>query len=147
MSQLRKLQREDLSDLLALYEHLHAHDAPLPPEAETTRIWERIVGDPSQIFMGAFVDDRVVCACNASIVLNLTRGARPYAVVENVVTHTMFRRQGLAKLTLGALVDECRSHGCYKIMLMSSLERSAGHALYESLGFDGKAKKAFILRG
>jgi hypothetical protein len=45
-----------------------------------------------------------------------------------------------------ALIDECWKHNCYKIMLMSSAARSGGHGLYEGLGFDAHAKRAFVMK-
>jgi GNAT superfamily N-acetyltransferase len=144
--EIRALQGPDLRALLALYELLHADDAPLPPEAELLPIWYGLLADPLHIYLGAFVSGRLLSACNAAIIPNLTRGARPYAVIENVVTHRDHRGQGLARATLRALVAECHRHDCYKISLTSAAQRSAAHGLYESLGFDPDAKRAFVLK-
>jgi hypothetical protein len=54
--QVRDLGQDDLEPLLALYRHLHEHDDPLPDRVQVEEIWERIVRDPSQIYLGAFVD-------------------------------------------------------------------------------------------
>ena len=80
---VRTLELGDLDALLVLYEHLHAHDDPLPRE-EALRTWQAIMRDRAQIYMGGFLDGELVSACNAAIVPNLTRGGRPYAVIENV---------------------------------------------------------------
>ena len=73
-------------------------------------------------------------------------GAMVLPVIENIVTHPDYRRTGLARQVLQAVVNECRKRSCYKIMLMSSVERSDAHALYEATGFDSTAKRAFVLR-
>ena len=143
---VRELGERDLPDLLALYEHLHAQDTPLPAEEMVAEIWRTLMADPRQIYIGACFGERLVSACNAVIVPNLTRGARPYALVENVVTDREYRRRGLARRTLQALMDECWVRGCYKIMLMSNTRRTEAHAFYEALGFDAGAKKAFVAR-
>lgn len=95
--------------------------------------------------MGAFVGRSLVGACNASIVPNLTRGARPYAVIENVVTDAAYRRREIGTRVLRAILDRCRSGRCYKVMLMSGVGRAEIHGFYESLGFDKSSKQAFVI--
>jgi GNAT superfamily N-acetyltransferase len=142
---VRDLVHGDLESLLSLYRHLHAQDDPLPDGREVGKIWTAIVGDPSQIYLGAFADDALVAACNASVISNLTRGARPYAVIENVVTDARYRRRGIGASVLRAVLDRCWARRCYKVMLMSGVGRAEIHAFYESLGFDKTSKQAFVI--
>jgi ribosomal protein S18 acetylase RimI-like enzyme len=109
-------------------------------------IWRRILRDDSHIYMGGFLGETLISACNAVVVPNLTRGARPYAVIENVVTHAAHRRTGAGTKVMRRLIDECIARACYKIMLMSSADRDSAHGFYESLGFDKKSKQAFVLK-
>jgi len=51
----------------------------------------------------------LVASCALAIIANLTRGARPYAVIENVVTHESYRRRGLGTAVLHHAVDLARS--------------------------------------
>lgn len=143
---VRKLVRNDLQGLLALYAHLHATDEALPCHEQVDAVWNQIMNDSNQLYFGGFVDDRLVSACNASVIPNLTRGGRPYAVVENVVTHADRRRQGVGTAVMKRLLDECTHRGCYKIVLMSSVSRTDAHQFYELLGFDKTSKQAFILK-
>ena len=144
---IRNLALPDLDALLSLYKHLHPHDDPLPSRETVDGIWDCIMADTRQIYLGSFVDDRLIAACNAAVILNLTRGARPYALIENVVTHPDFRRKGIGRELLGRLIDECRNRQCYKIMLMSNSNRNEAHAFYRSIGFDQEAKQAFVITG
>ncbi|MGD8863419.1 MAG: GNAT family N-acetyltransferase [Myxococcales bacterium] len=144
--EIRELARAELELLLVLYAHLHPDDDPLPPRASLEQIWSELVDDPRQIYVGCFVGGTLASSCNAAIIPNLTRGARPYAVIENVVTHPDFRRQGLASATLEHLLAKCWKHDCYKIMLQSAAGRDTAHRLYEKLGFDPDAKQAFVLK-
>jgi hypothetical protein len=78
---IRDLGAADLEALLDLYRQLHPADERLPAlRAEET--WARIRSDPSQIYLGAFVDERLAAACNAVVVPNLTRGGRPFALMK-----------------------------------------------------------------
>ncbi len=144
--QVRELEAKDLEMLLELYRDLHDSDEPLPPRAELDAIWRDISKDPKLLYWGAFEGRVLVAASNAVIVPNLTRGARPYAVIENVVTSAQYRRQGLGKAVLRALLERCWAAGCYKVMLMSGAARPEAHRFYESVGFDGDSKRAFVVR-
>ncbi len=144
--EIRNLKREDLDQLLSLYTYLHPEDDPLPGREQVERIWDKIVSDESQIYEGAFVNGKLISACNATVVPNLTRGARPFAVIENVITHPHYRRKGIGSQVMKTVLDTCRETGCYKVMLMSSKSRSEIHGFYESLGFDRNSKQAFVIK-
>lgn len=81
---VRDLACEALDQLLALGQHLHLDD------------------DPLHVQLGACSGARLAAASGAIVVANLTRGAKPYAVVENVVTHPGFRRRGYGRTVLSA---------------------------------------------
>ncbi len=142
---IRRLIATDLDALLTIYTHLHTQDAPATA-TRLNQVWQQIMADPAQIYVGAFVDNQLASACHATLIPNLTRGARPYALIENVVTHPDFRRQGLSTQTLQALIDICWAQDCYKIMLLSGAQRGAAHNLYAALGFDGSSKRGYILK-
>jgi GNAT superfamily N-acetyltransferase len=142
---VRELGPGDLDALLALYRHLHAADDPLPERPRVQAIWRSIQSDPSQIYLGGSVAGELVSACNAAVIANLTRGARPYAVIENVVTDASHRRRGIGAAVMRELLQRCWARDCYKVMLMSAMHRAEVHAFYESLGFDRTAKQAFVI--
>jgi len=80
------------------------------------------------------------------IVPNLSRGVRPYAIIENVGTLDTHRRQGLGALVVRAAIARCWEAGCYKIMLASGVGGSGAHVFYDALGFDRRAKQSFVLK-
>lgn len=141
----RDLAFSDLDALLALYEELHPDDYPSRDRAALEDTWSKILADPAHIYLGGFGDGTLVTTCNAAIVPNLTRGARPYAVIENVVTAAAVRRRGVGSSVPKELITRCWARRCYKIMLMSATTRSDIHAFYDSLGFDRTAKQAFVM--
>jgi len=148
VSVVRDLHRADLPQLLRLYdEHLHASDDPRPPADRVEALWDAIEADPALHYFGAFEGERLLASCNAAVVPNLTRGCRPWAVIENVVCHADHRRRGLASAVLRAALERCREAGAYKVMLMSAAHRGESvHAFYEAVGFDKHAKQAFLWR-
>jgi GNAT superfamily N-acetyltransferase len=143
---IRHAAEDDLDGLLALYTYLNPNDALLPPRAQIVALWKEIVANPMLNYFVVEQGNRLISACNLTIVPNLTRGARPFGVIENVITHPDFRRQGLAKLILEQAVDTARQAGCYKVMLLSGTKRPEAHALYEKVGFRKDTKVGFDLR-
>ncbi|MBN1760471.1 MAG: GNAT family N-acetyltransferase [Chitinispirillaceae bacterium] len=142
---IRPLIDTDFDGCMDLYRYLHAEDDPPPPPETLHAVWNALISDPQTICLGAFTGERMVAVCNAQVVRNLTRAARPYAVVENVVTHPDFRRRGIGRDLLMELISRCDQFDCYKIMLMSASRRTEAHAFYRSIGFDDSAKRAFVL--
>lgn len=141
---VRALRQDDLESLLRLYAQLSLNDPPVE-RARLTATWQRILGDASLHYVGAFAGDALVATCHAVVVPNLTRGARPYAVIENVVTDEAYRQQGHGARAMRALIERCWSLGCYKVQLASGVQRGGAHAFYESLGFRSDKKLAFVL--
>jgi GNAT superfamily N-acetyltransferase len=141
---IRSLQGQDLDALLALYADLHADDDPAPRDA-LEAVWHSILRDPGRIYIGGFVGPELVSSCNAVIVPNLTRGVRPYAVIEQVVTHHEHRRRGFGAQTMRHLIERCWERRCYKLMLTSGVQRDEAHQFYDALGFDRSGKQAFVI--
>ena len=143
---IRHATEDDLDGLLALYTYLNPNDALLPPRAQVVALWMEIIANPTLTYFVAEQGSRLISACNLAIVPNLTRGARPFGVIENVITHPDFRRRGLAKRVLDCAVDAARQAGCYKVMLMSGAKRTEAHTLYEKVGFRKDTKVGFDIR-
>lgn len=103
-----------------------------------------MLNQPGFTCIVGFTGGHLVSSCCLAIIPNLTRGARPYALIENVVTHRDFRRQGYAKALLSEALSRAWSKECYKAMLLSGSQRSETHRFYESCGFRSEEKKGFV---
>ena len=143
---MRELHTSELDALLELYTHLHAADDPLPDRCEISSTWATIQRDPNLKCFGFFVDQRLVASCTLSITPNLTRGCRPYAVIENVVTHTEYRRRGYGRSIVKQALKDAWACNCYKAMLLTGSKREETYRFYESAGFDRNAKQAFLAK-
>lgn len=144
--EIRPIARSELPQLLALYGHLHTDDEPPPDGDALEQIWNELLGSPRYRYAGAYVDGRLVSSCTITIVPNLTRGGRPYGLIENVVTHADHRGHGHAKAVLHDALSFAWSQGCYKVMLMTGRKDEATLQFYETAGFDRQGKQAFIAR-
>lgn len=144
--QIRKLGQSELDELLTLYQHLHESDDPLPARALVDTVWEQIQANANHNCFGAFEDGVLASSCVLTIIPNLTRGCKPYGVVENVVTHSDFRRRGLGRAVLQHALRHAWDAGCYKVILLTGRKTEETFRFYESAGFDRHAKQAFLAK-
>jgi GNAT superfamily N-acetyltransferase len=143
---IRLIHADELNDLLALYEHLHRSDDPLPDQSVLQAVWHELQGNPRYRHFGGYEGAELISSCTLAVIPNLTRGCRPYGVIENVVTHASHRNQGRGKAILAHALSHAWSVGCYKVMLLTGSKDEATFKFYESAGFDRHAKQAFTAR-
>jgi GNAT superfamily N-acetyltransferase len=134
-----------LAALLALYRHLHEDD-PEPDPARAEAAWAALLDSGLTTVIVADAGALLVASCTLAIVPNLTRNARPYGVVENVVTHAAHRRTGLGRQVLAAALDAAWEAGCYKVMLATGSRREETLRFYESAGLARGGKTYFEAR-
>lgn len=146
MIDIRILKPDDLILLLDLYGHMHETDDPLPGKEVIDTVWSEIMSGGCFIYFGGFIDGLLVTSCNMTVIPNLTRGCRPYGLIENMVTHSQYRRRGFGTALLHAALSYAWSKNCYKVMLMTGRKDKATLHFYESAGFDPEGKKAFIAK-
>lgn len=144
--EIRLLRRSDLNDLLRLYEHLHQTDDAVPEMAKVQAVWNELMESPHYLYFGGFVSETLVTCCNLTIIPNLTRGCRPYGLIENVVTHVSHRKQGYGLAILKAALSHAWSERCYKVMLLTGRKDESIFRFYESVGFNRHDKQAFIAK-
>ena len=143
---IRELNESELEQLLELYQHLHEGDDPLPPAQGVNEVWEQIRKDGNHKVFGVFSDDVLISSCVLCIIPNLTRGCRPYGVIENVVTRRDHRRRGFGKAVLQHALTHAWSRNCYKVILLTGRKDESTYRFYESAGFDRHYKQAFLAK-
>ena len=143
---IRKLLRTELTQLLALYQHLHKHDEPLPPAPQLEAVWAEALANPRIRYFGGWNEDLLVASCTLTVIPNLTRACRPYGVIENVVTHAAHRGQGWGHAVLQHALAHAWQEGCYKVMLMTGRKDESTLRFYEKAGFDRYGKQAFVAK-
>lgn len=144
MIPIRLATASDLPAMLALMAALNPDD-PVLDDAEAQATWSRLLAQPGVSVWLAEADDGVAAAsCTAIIVPNLTRGARSYALIENVVTLPGYRRQGLARAVLATAVAHAWQADCYKVMLSTSARDPGVIDFYRYCGFRDGIKTGFV---
>lgn len=140
---IREAMESDLHGLLELY--LHLHEASVPEDSDALRdAWAQILRDPNHHVIVDEADGRLVASCVCVVIPNLTRSARPYALIENVVTHADYRRQGRARACLDRARQIARQANCYKMMLMTGSKSEGTLDFYRKCGYNSADKTAFV---
>lgn len=142
----RSIRLDEFPKLLALYQYLHPDDPKLSPTPELEAYWQQIWENPLLHYFVAECAGQLVSTCTLTVIPNLTRSARPYGLIENVVTHPEFRQQGLATSLLKLALRTAWDHGCYKVMLLTSRQDEATLRFYQNAGFETGSKTAFIAK-
>lgn len=140
---VREAVKKDLDELLHLYLFLHEKDIPEQSQ-HLQNVWNEIISDKNHHIIVNVVDGRIVSSCVCVIIPNLTRNVRPYAFVENVVTHLECRGKGYATECLNYAREIAKNQDCYKMMLLTSSKEQKTLNFYENAGYNSADKTAFI---
>lgn len=140
---IREAKNQDLQQILELY--LHLHETNVPEQSENLRkTWMQIIDDENHHLIVCEADGKIVSSCVCVIIPNLTRGVRPYAFVENVVTHADHRGKGYATACLNYARELAQKESCYKMMLLTGSKSLETFAFYRNAGYNSTDKTAFM---
>jgi GNAT superfamily N-acetyltransferase len=140
---IREARRGDLPDLLLLYKQLHAAD-PMPQGEGVEILWNEIVADPNYHILLAKAEDKALASVTLIVIKNLTHGACPYAIIENVITDATYRKQGFAAALMAEAVRIAQAANCYKVSIATGRKDDGTLLFYEKCGFNSQDKTAFI---
>ena len=141
---IRAAQPSDLEGLLALYQHLNPSDEAISLDLAASRL-DGINRLPGSAVMLGLLGAVLVASCTLIVIPNLTRGGKPYALIENVVTDARYRGRGYGTRLLHAAVQAAWSADCYKVMLLTGSKQPSTLRFYESAGFE-QSKTGFQMR-
>ena len=137
---VRPLIRDDTVQALALY-----RDLSIPGDQFHPACFHAVLDHPGTTVLGTVSEGRLLGMLTLHLLPNVTRGGRPYALIENVVTHPDHRGQGIGRITMQAAIDRAWAANAYKIMLLTGRQTGA-KGFYQALGFDGQEKHGMVLR-
>lgn len=121
---VREIKKNELNELLELYLFLHETSVPELTE-HLKNTWNIIIEDKNHHIIVKEIDGKIVSSCVCVIIPNLTRNIRPYAFIENVVTHSAYRGKGYATECLNYAKEIAVKEKCYKMMLLTGSKEEA----------------------
>lgn len=142
---IRSATRDDFDAIAALYAQLNDDDPPMSGE-HYTAVFDEIVRRDGLDLVVLELEGTVVGTTYLNVMPNLTRGGRPYAVIENVVIAEHLRGQGLGPRLMDGTLERAWAAGCYKAMLLTGSKNPSTHAFYRACGFVDDAKTAYLAR-
>lgn len=140
---VREINSSELNDLLELYLHLHEKEIPDTTE-HLNSTWDSIIQDKNHHIIVNEADGKIVSSCVCVIIPNLTRNIRPYAFIENVVTHKDYRGRGYATQCLNYAKEIAIKDNCYKMMLLTGSKDEKTLRFYAGAGYNCSDKTAFV---
>ena len=140
---VREVRENELNELLELYLFLHEKSVPEMTE-HLKNTWNTIIEDKNHHIIVKDVDGKIVSSCVCVIIPNLTRNIRPYAFIENVVTHLNYRGKGYATECLNYAKGIAERENCYKMMLLTGSQEDTTLNIHGNAGYNSTDKTAFI---
>jgi GNAT superfamily N-acetyltransferase len=141
--EIRAATADDLDGILALYTELAGDRPGAAPTGAAAGgpILAEILADPHrELLVAVAPDGTLVGSVDGILAPNLTRGGRPWAIVENVIVAASARRTGIGSRLFEELRRRAIAAGCYKLQLLSRKQRAEAHAFYASVGFEPVAE-------
>ena len=145
MTNIRLGIPSDLENLLDLYRELRPND-PILTAQDAKEAWDNLLNNPYVKIVVAEVDGALASTCQLSICPTLTNNARPFGVIEHVITGSKYRRRGLSQKVIEKTLALAWEFNCYKVMLLSGESRTEAHKLYEKIGFKSGIERGFIIK-
>jgi len=142
---IRSARPDDFEAVARLYGQLNLEDPPVTGPGYV-RVFEEILARDGLDLVVLEVDDEIVGTTYLNVIPNLSRGGRPYAVIENVVVAKDRRGEGLGRRLMDGTLERAWTAGCYKAMLQTGSRNPDTHAFYRACGFVDDAKTAYLAR-
>jgi len=143
MLKLREALKEDLVGLLQLYTQLHNNSMP-PIVSEINDLWNSMLTDRNYHIIVGVINNMVISSCTIVIIPNLTHNQKPYALIENVISHENYRGKGYATSVLEYAKDIAVKNDCYKIMLLTGSKKESTLNFYRKAGYNSDDKTGLI---
>ena len=141
---IRAARVNDYDAILDLLKYLNPDD-PTPSADLGKSTYSQILKTDNLTILVAEQDQVIVGTCYLNVIPNLTRNCSPYAIIENVVSHCEYRRQGIGQALIKHALESAEEKGCYKVMLLTGRDQNV-HEFYNSCGMQSGKKTAFIAR-
>lgn len=145
---IRKAKVADAEDLKVLYfEYLTKYP---PKEEQDMMQWAEVLTkfekDDHMYLLVAEEDGKAVSSVQMAIIESLTHNVRPFAVIENVVTHGAYRNRGYASALLQRASEIAKEKNCYKVFLETGSNKESTLNFYRNNGFAIDEKHSCLKR-
>lgn len=145
---IRKAKSTDAEDLQTLYFEYLTHFPPKEEQdmAQWQMLLHKFEEDENMHLLVAEENGKVVSSVQMAIIESLTHNVRPFAVIENVVTHADYRNRGYASALLEKASEIAKERRCYKVFLETGSNKESTLNFYRNNGFAIDEKHSCLKR-
>ena len=134
---IRQAKSEDAQDLKTLYFEFLTHFPP--KEEQDMNRWANVISrfekSEDRFLLVVEEDGKAVSSVQMAIIEGLTHNVRPFAVIENVVTHGEYQNRGFASALLEKATEIAKEFNCYKVFLETGSNKESTLNFYRKNGF------------
>ncbi|MBR6643059.1 MAG: GNAT family N-acetyltransferase [Lachnospiraceae bacterium] len=145
---IRRAKPEDAQDLKTLYFEFLTQFPP--KEEQDMDRWADVISrfekSEDRFLLVAEEDGKAVSTVQVAIIEGLTHNVRPFAVIENVVTHGDYQNRGFASALLDKATEIAKEFNCYKVFLETGSNKESTLNFYKKNGFVIDAKHSCLKR-
>ena len=125
----------------AVIELLQSMSEFTPPKSDFSLIWKNF-SKQTNVHSLVAVSDQQIVGYGSIVIETKIRGGR-MGHIEDIVSHPLFRKKGIGKAVVDALLDIAKTTGCYKVALEC---KEHNLEFYKKCGYavDGVAMKMFV---
>ena len=129
------------SDMDAVIELLQSMSEFKPSKSEYLPIWNSFHQQSNVHSLVAVIDNQIVGYGSIVIETKIRGGKMGY--IEDIVSHSLFRKKGIGKAIVDGLFDVAKINGCYKVALQC---KEHNVKFYEKCGYElsGLAMQMFV---
>lgn len=129
------------TDMAAVIELLQSMSEFKPPQSDYPLIWDSLCQQTNVHSLVASIDEEIV-GYGSIVIETKIRGGK-MGHVEDIVSHPGFRRKGIGKAVVDALLDVAKANGCYKVALQC---KEHNVEFYEKCNYEisGVAMQRFV---
>jgi len=129
------------SDMDAVVELLQSMSEFKPSKSEYLPIWNSFCQQSNVHSLVAVIDTQIV-GYGSIIIETKIRGGK-MGHIEDIVSHSLFRKKGIGKVIVDGLFDIAKVNGCYKVALQC---KENNVKFYEKFGYEvsGLAMQTFV---
>ena len=145
---IREATAADANDLKTLYFDFLTQFPP--KEEQDMNRWADVIArfakSEDKFLLVVEEDGKAVSSVQVAIIEGLTHNVRPFAVIENVVTHGEYRNRGYASALLEKATELAKEFNCYKVFLETGSNKESTLNFYRKNGFVIDAKHSCLKR-
>ena len=129
------------SDMDAVIELLQSMSEFKPSKSEYLPIWKSFHQQSNVHSLVAVIDNQIV-GYGSIVIETKIRGGK-MGHIEDIVSHSLFRKKGIGKAIVDGLFDVAKINGCYKVALQC---KEQNVKFYEKCGYElsGLAMQMFV---